>query len=94
MTEGRCGPLVEETREAEQLIKLEATEDRKEKEGNLELGFQGVQVSLGLQLRVCQAHRVPQVPRDPQDLVEDVTQKIASILYLMPVSGQVENKHT
>lgn len=24
MTEGRCGPLVEETREAEQLIKLEA----------------------------------------------------------------------
>jgi len=68
-----------------------ATEDRREKEGSLELGFQGVRVFLALQLRVCQAHQVPQVPRAPQDLVEDVIQKIASI---MPVSGQVGNKHT
>lgn len=71
-----------------------ATEDRREKEVNLELGCQGVQVFLGLRLWVCQAHQVPQAPRGPQDPVEDVTQKTASILCLRPISGQVGNEHT
>lgn len=68
-----------------------ATEDRREKEGNLALGFQGARAFLGPQLRVCQAHQGPQGLRAPQDLVDDVTQKIASIPCLMPVSGQVGN---
>lgn len=78
----------------QETLDLKATEARREKEGNLELGFQGVRAFLGLQLQVSQAHQVPQVPRVPQDLLEDVTQKIASILYLMAISGQGGSKHT
>lgn len=77
----------------QETLDLKATEDRKEKEENLGLGFQGVRGCLGLQLRACQAHQVLQARRAPQDLVGDVTQKIASILCLVPVSGQVGNKH-
>lgn len=71
-----------------------ATEDRREKGGNRELGFQGARVFLGLQLRACQAHQVPQGPRAPQDLVEDVTQRIACIPSHTPDSEQVGSNHT
>ncbi|KAK2506022.1 hypothetical protein MC885_001954 [Smutsia gigantea] len=69
-------------------LDLKATEDRKEKEESLGLGFQGVRGCLGLQLRVCRAHPAPPAHRAPQDLVGGVTQKTASILRLVPVRGQ------
>lgn len=37
---------------------------------------------------------MPQGPRAPQDLVEDVTQKIACIPFHMPDSEQVGSNHT
>lgn len=116
---------------------IQATEDRREKEVNLELGCRGVRVFLDLQVIdllslckqfsqngpflpcwphvfswrreggrrdrmwpnfswsvlfpqqwVCRAHQVPRGLKDPRDPVEDVIQKIASILHLLPTSRQ------
>ncbi|EHA98010.1 Collagen alpha-1(XIX) chain [Heterocephalus glaber] len=71
------------------ITKLEGTEDRKEKEGNLELGYQGAQAFLGLQ-----APRAPRGPRAPLDPVEDVIPRTACTLCPMPISRQVESEHT
>lgn len=81
--QGRTGYL-----DPQEIQGPKATEDRREKEVNLELGCRGVRVFLDLQQWVCRAHQVPRGLKDPRDPVEDVIQKIASILHLLPTSRQ------